>query len=844
MPSWILHHIYVFNLREGYFGDLEEEFGHFTDTQTSGRAIAWIWCQAIRSLPVFISMYLRWSMAMLKNAFKSTWRNIGRQIGYSIITVLGLAIGMTVFLLITLFMRNERSWDDCHQNAKRIFRIVSGNPADKTSYAGTPAPLGPLMKKDFPEVEDFVRLERWGGMLRYEDRLFEERRLFVADNSIFRVFTFPLLKGNPETALTDLNSIVITESMAEKYFEDEDPLGRVMHWNDTHDLIVTGVVEDVPLNAHFHFDFLVPFEHVGNLESWGMWNYNTYLLLHKPDDPGNVKQKFDAWAREQGMEDADLFAEALYYQPIKEIHFQYNRSNLEPAFNGKYLKVLLAIAVVVLTLACINFINLSTARSSRRSLEVGIRKVVGSGRNRLIWQFIGESVLLALISLCIALVSLQLAIPWFNHFSGRTLSIPYEDAGFYLLLFGIILFSGFFSGVYPAFVLSSFQPVRVLKGETSNKKGILFRNILVVFQFSISILLMVCALLIYNQMRFIQRTDIGINPDQVINVRINRNVRERTEVLKNGFLRLSGITHASAHSYTPTDMNWHQSVYWQGQTDDQRTSMWIMAVDKDFFGTMQIPLIEGQQGVRNFRVREGFYDYVLNRAALDEIGWETAAGKAFSFSRSFVMGRVLGVTENFNFRSLHHAIAPCVMVIRERGSTISLRVQSGRLSETLSGLKKVWDSIVPEFPFEYEFLDEQFGKLYASESKLSELILIFTGLSFFIGCLGLFSLASFSAAQKTKEIGIRKVMGASVSRITLMLSREYTKWVLIANVFAWPVGYFVMRAWLQNFEYRISIGITVFLISGLAALSISLITVSSQSIRAAMADPVRSLRYE
>ena len=839
---WLLKQLNIFTMEEGYSGDVVEEYYIVQENYGLIRANIWLSLQAIRSLPDFIKSYILWSGAMIKNYIKIAFRNMKRHKGYSFISILGLTIGMTVFILIMLFVRNEVGYDRFHENFTHIYRIVSGDPSDKNSYAGTMAPLGPVLLDNIPSIENMVRLSRTEAVLHYKERAFNERRIFLADPSIFDVFSFPLIEGDPDVVLRDKNAIVLTESMADKFFGSENPLGKVLRMNDKEDLVVTGVAANVPVNSHFHFDCLMRFDRLERyLDSWGTWNFYTYLLLNKTESPKLLKSQIEGWAKEYMPEGIEI-SKRLHYQPLSQIHFQYNRKNIEPAFNGTYIQVFITVAVVVLILACINFMNLTTARSFERTREIGIKKTLGGYRFQLIKQFIGESILLALCANLVAWILVQLSLPWYNHLIGRKLTLNILDPVFLLGMLGLILFTGILSGAYPAFVLSSLHPSRVLKGESSPEKRSVLRNGLVIFQFTISVALIICTMIIFEQMRYIQRMDLGFNKEHVINVRLNRGLRRDASVLKDVFMKVPGVLSTSLNGYVPSNMNWHQSVWWRGLPDNEYPMMWYMSVDKDFMETLQIPMIEGEDLPHRFKP-SGQDAFVLNASAIKQIGWDSALGKEFGFGEQRP-GRVVGVVQDFHFRSLHHEVASCVMWIRETGSQISVRIQSKDIRDSMQLLKETWQTHVPNFPFDYYFLDDDFDSLYKSETKLSQLIILFTLLSLFIACLGLFSMASFTAVRKTKEIGIRKVLGASVSGITVLLSKSFVLWVLIANVFAWPIAYFAMNRWIQNFTYRIGLALDIFFISGLFSIFIALITVCFQSIKAALANPVNSLRYE
>lgn len=541
---------------------------------------------------------------MLKNFIKITLRNILGQKGFSFINIFGLAMGMAVVILIALFIRNEMSYDKFHEKHDRIFRLVSDNPADKNSFAGTPAPLGPAMKDNFPDIVDYVRLIDSSGVIKYKDMIFYENRILMADNSIFAVFTFPLIKGDPKTALENKDSIVITESMAKKYFTGEEPIGKILNLNDRDDLKVTGITADVPVNSHFHFDFIIPFKRIGNQENWGAWNYFTYLLLYENISPNKLKEKFENWAKQFDNKKffSGLSFKHIYYQPITRVHFQYNRKNMEPAFDGKYIRIFGAIALVILILACINFMNLSTARASGRAKEIGVKKVVGASQLKLIKQFIGESVLLAFIAHMISVILVQLVLPAFNNFSARNLSIDYSDPVFVPGILGLILFTGVISGCYPAFVLSSFKVTNVLKSGTDGGNRSLSRDILVVFQFTTAIVLMIGTIIIFRQLNFLRNTNLGFNMKDVINIPLrSRDLMKKASILKKKFLRVRGVESASVNGYVPINTNWHQSVWWEGKQESERASMWVISIDRDFMDTLQIKMIEGKDFVKKFK---------------------------------------------------------------------------------------------------------------------------------------------------------------------------------------------------------------------------------------------------
>jgi putative ABC transport system permease protein len=781
---------------------------------------------------------------MFRNYLNITYRNILRKKAFSFINILGLSIGISIFILIILFVRNERSYDRFHENYDRIYRLVTGNPRDKTSYAGTPAPLGPAMLNNFPEVINYVRMTRTRGVIKYKDKIYHEKRIFMVDSSIFEVFTFSLIKGDSRNALKDYNSIILTKSMANKYFDDENPIGKMLNL-DNEDFLVTAIVKDVPENSHIHFDFLVPFVRIGNLEEWGAFNYHTYILLQKNIPPHEIKEKFIEYVG--NFDKANIFRtlnfEALYYQPLSQIHFQYNRKNLEPSFNGVYIKFFIGIAITVLILACINFTNLSTAHSSTRAKEIGIRKTIGATKLALIKQFMSESTLFVCIASIIALIIVEITLPWLNNFSGKNISVDYSNPVIILGLLGIIIFTGILAGCYPAFIISSFNTVKSLKGTLGGKSLPVFTNILVIFQFAVSIILIINTILISRQINFINKMDLGLNKNHVINIRLNEDILDKTSEMKSEFLKIPEVISASKNGYVPSNMNWNQGVWWRRQHESERTGMWIVAIDKDFLDTLEIKMAEGKDMLKSY-ISTNKDAYVLNKSALKQIGWQTAIGKEFSIYGEEKPGVVIGVTEDFHFRSLHHEVAPLVMLVRDSGWQISLRVISTNLSATLNSIRKIWREFAQDFEFDYYFLDEDFDKLYKSEIKLSQLLILFTMLSVFIACIGMFGLVSLLTQQKTKEIGIRKVLGASVLRITYGLTSVFVRLVLIANLIALPVAYYTMNKWLENFAYHTNISLFIFILALAISIFITFMTVSYQSIKAAIANPVDSLRYE
>jgi len=837
----MLEKLYAFSLGEGFSGDLEEEWIERVEREGRPLANQWLWRQTLASCPVFLKLHSQRGGTMLFSHLKMFFRNITQHKLTSLIHLTGLALGMAVFLVILLFVQNERQFDRFHEDHDRIFRLVSGNPADKNSYAGSPAPLGPAMQEAFPEIDAVVRFDLWPHVVKYEDKSYREPRVLLADSTFFSVFTFPLVKGDAATVLMDPNAVVLTESSAQKYFAETDPIGQVLHFVDRGDFIVRGVAKDAPATSHFHFDFVIPFRHVGGNVGWGAWNYFTFVRVNRNIDHQALKAKIDAFFKDRDLGDV---TKRVYYQPITDIHFQYNRSNLEPSFNGHFLLIFQGIALTVLLMACLNYINLSTAYAQRRAREVGVKKAVGLSRRDVMRQFLNESLFMAVLAEAIALGVVAALLPLLNRFAGRTMGLPWQDGVFVtgITVLGILV--GLLSGLYPAFVLASIQPAQVLKGKQIAQQRSKLRAFLVVVQFTAAIALMVGTLFIHRQMRFIQSRDLGYNQEAVVALTLNRDLRQRSPELRHAFLSLPDVISASVHNHIPNEISWCQSVYWEGQTEDESTTMYLFSADAHYFETMEMALLEGGDRVARYQAREGRRGYVLNLAALEQIGWKVGEGRLFDLNHDPLAGEIVGVVENFHYRSLHHKVAPLAIYISSKGNRLNLRLRSGNMAAAMAQIRDLWKELAPNFELEYAFVDDKLAASYHAEEKLGQLLNLFTAMTLFIACLGLMSLASFTASQRTKEIGIRKVLGASISGITLRLTRDFTGWVLLATLLAWPLAWWGMAQWLKQFEYRIGLEFSVFLIAGGWALLIAVLSVGLQAVKAARANPVRSLKCE
>jgi putative ABC transport system permease protein len=807
---------------------------------------------------------------MIKNYFKTAVRNLFRQKGYSLINITGLAIGMACCLLIIMFVNDELSYDSYHKNADRIYRIAGdikyGGRDFKT--ATVPAPMAKTLVNDYPQVEDAVRFRYKGSFIvKYGENSFKERKVIFSDPTFFKVFTIPLLKGNPETTLKDPYTLLLSKKTAEKYFGRENPVGKILKLDNKHDYKVTGVFAAIPHNSHFHFDIIASLESLEETRQqlWLSNNFYTYLLLGQYVDPKYLEAKFPEVIKKHFAPQVEkFFGQSLdtmiakgavslrfYLQPLQRIHLHSDLiTELEPNSDIKYVYIFSAIALFILIIASINFMNLSTARSAGRAKEVGVRKVLGSLRSQLVKQFLAESMILSIISMVIALLLVNLALPYFNHLSGKELTASAANSWeMVLAVVAITLFTGFLAGLYPAFFISAFLPFQVLKGQLkSGVKSGWLRSTLVVFQFATSIILIIGTLVVMNQLNYIQDKKLGFDKEQVLILHNAYLLDKQAETFKNEMLKYPKIRHATLSGYLPVpSKRISNAVFPEGQMADKSSTTiqnWI--VDYDYIKTLGMKIVEGRDFSREFSTDTSAV--IINRAAAKQFGWKEAVNKRLSRFTSLkgdtTTYTVIGMVEDFHFESLRTTIAPLVMFLGDSKGLASFRISTDNISGTIDLLRDKWNKFLPGQPFEYSFLDERFYEVYKAEQKLGQIFGVFAVLAIFIGCLGLFGLAAFIAEQRTKEIGIRKVLGASVSSIIGLLSREFVILVGAANIIAWPIAYLIMNKWLQDFAYRTPLSVSTFLAAGAAAIIIALFTTSYQAVKAAFTDPVKSLKYE
>ncbi len=795
----------------------------------------------------------RFMPALVWNYIKTTLRVIRRHKGYSLINISGLAIGLTVCMLIVLWVADEWSFDRFNVNAGRIYRVYRDESASQknSTSALTPPPMAAALKNDFPEVIKASRFGYWQRQLvTYKDRSFNETKFMHVDPDFFSMFSFPLVKGSPDSVFSNPYSVVLTENTAARYFGSEDPIGKVLTVNKSFDVIVTGIIHNESLNSSLEFDLLSPFEillkeSIGekNADNWGFNSFGTYVMLEQAASTENLNQKLQGYLKKYAEEDTD----ELSLQPLAEIHLFSNLGHdLDNRGNIKYVWIFGALAVFVLLIACVNFMNLTTARSANRAMEVGLRKVVGAGRPQLIRQFFGESVLMAFIAMVIALFLLELFLPLFNTLSGKQLTSAWRNnPGFLFGFTGLALLTGIFSGIYPALFLSSFQPIRILKGTTrTSGANPLFRKVLVIFQFSLSLFLIIGTLVISNQLSYMRNIDLGFNREHIIHLSIHGDIHEKYGAIRERFLQNPDVLHVTASMALPTNIQSSPGTpMWEGRPPDAKMEIKADFVDYDYIETFEISLVEGRSFSPKFST-DAETAFIVNEEAVRRMGFEKpAVGKKFGFWD--IDGQIIGVMKDAHFQSLHYKIEPLVFKMFPPWlKRMYVKFRSNNVAITLASLEKTWNEMNLGYPFEYRFLDEDFHNLYKAEATLGKIFQTFVALAVFIACLGLFGLASFIAEQRTKEIGIRKVLGSSITRIVALLNRDFLKWIAAANLIAWPAAYFIMQAWIQKFAYRAEIRIWIFLFSAAIGLAVALFTVSLQTLRAARANPVDSLKHE
>ncbi|MVM33064.1 FtsX-like permease family protein [Spirosoma sp. HMF4905] len=806
---------------------------------------------------------------MLQNYIKIAWRNLVRNRAFSAINITGLALGLATCMLISLFVLDELSYDRFNEKADRIVRVIfkGSIQGGKMNEAHVMPPVAKTLKADYPEVLESTRLRQGGApLITIGDKTFKDNAIAYVDSNFFQVFTLPLLQGDAKTALIRPNTAVITQAMAQKYFGNENPIGKVLTikgWNTGYQ--ITGVIDKVPTNAHFHFDLFISMASHPDAKSnsWMTSEFHTYLVLPKGYDyqqleakMPQVVEKYMAPQLQQamGMTLAQFRQKGndigLFLEPLTDIHLHSEMTqNLEAGSDIRYVYIFGAVALFMLLIACINFMNLSTAGASKRAKEVGIRKVLGSVKMALANQFLIESLLLTAIALLLAIGLVYMALPLFNQLAGKELTLNFTTNAWLLpslLILGLLV--GVLAGSYPAFFLSSFKPIAVLKGKfTSSRNSIGLRSGLVVFQFFISISLMVGATVVYRQLSYIQNKKLGYDKDQVLVLPETWLLGQKEDVFRNQIMQDPRVVNVSTSGYLPAGPSNNNNFTVYPETNSTQLIKTLRYdVDYNYIPTLGMQMATG----RNFSQQYGTDSsgVILNETAAKTFGWgDKALGHTITNANNEgrkATYRVIGIVKDFHFKSMHEQIAPLVMVLGHNSGTVIVKVKTKDISGLLASMKQQWTQLMPDAPFAYSFLDERFMATYRAEQKIGSILGIFAGLTIFVACLGLFGLATFTAEQRTKEIGVRKVLGASVGSIVALLSKDFLKLVAIAIVIAVPVAWYAMSRWLEDFAYKIDISWWVFALSAVLSVGVALLTVSFQSVKAALMNPVKSLRSE
>ena len=783
---------------------------------------------------------------MFQNYLKTTLRNMARYKGYTFLNVAGLTVGLAVCFLLFLWVKDELSYDRFHKNADRTYQSQwkARFGDNEWEIPQVPVPLAGMMKSEFPEVEWATKAYEGGFTLKKGEEYVREQNVLFVDEDFFKVFSVEAVAGNASSALEEPSTLLVTEGAAQRYFgDDPNVVGRSVQQNDGKEWRIGGIVKKWPEQSHLQFDFLAPLSTLKHIEQrkdeWGSASCLTYFTVKKGSDVAALNSKLEAWVEKNQMQDefwkqGNNFT-SFPFRPIADIHLKPNLS---------YIWVFGIIAIFILVVAGINFINLATARSLTRAREVGVRKVMGSARGQLVRQFFSEAFVYVAVSVVLAVLLAELTLPFFNQLAGKHLSINFLHTPFvWLLLGGLLLVTTLLTGAFPAMVLSAFDPAKVLKGDMALSGGkSRLRQGLVVLQFCISTALIIGTLVVKNQMDFLQSYNLGFDKEQVLVIRrataLGNNYDPFIEQLKT----MPAVERVSVSQYLPGD-GFDSTIFLPEQPSNYKeTSLSYTHIDPNFVDALKLKIVAG----RNIDLSHTTDStaVLINQTAAKRLGWDNPIGKKLSWGGS-PGGEVVGMVEDFNFFSLHEEIEPLVMRMWQwRVSNIVVRLQPGKIGEQLSGIQSAWKDLAPQAPMEYSFLDQDFQKQYEKEQRMSQVFLLFSGLSIFIACLGLFGLAAFMAAQRTKEIGIRKVLGATTAGLVGLLSMDFLKLVLFSLVIASPLAYFFMDKWLQDFAYRIDIQWTVFAVAGIVAVGVAFLTVGFQSAKAALANPIASLRSE
>ncbi len=788
---------------------------------------------------------------MIKNYLKIAFRNIVRHKAYSLINISGLAIGMAASILILLWVQHELSYDRFHKNADQTYRIICN--ASDFKAAVNPAGMPEGLKAGMPVIKNYVRISHLSSNLfEVGDKKFEEKRVFYVDTSFLDVFSFKLISGNRQTALDRPDAILITEAMAKKYFGKDDPMGKTIKKDNGSNVVVNGILANTPSDSHLQFDMILPMTSImqsnNDLKNntWENFNYYSYVLLDKNFIPtksslAGLNDQIDKIYKSR----VTSLKVNFQLQPLTSIHLH---SNLQVDLSGhgniQYVNIFFLVAIFILVVACINFMNLATARSARRAKEVGLRKAVGAVRMQVVKQFLGESVLISFLAMLLAVGLVYLFLPMFNEIAGKKLEISLLDGKVVLGLLGIALLTGLISGSYPALFLSGFAPVKVLKGHFKSTGGnLFFRNALVVTQFIVSIVLLVGTVVVYNQVEFIRNKNLGFEKANLLYMPMTGEIWRKQRALKTELAQNDFTRNFTIVSDVPTNLTSGTiDIQWEGKDPKLQVVFPSMYVSENFIEVFRMKLLKGRSFSPEFKADTS--NFIVNEKALQVMGMslDEAVGKPLSFSGN--SGKIIGVVKDFNFKPIQQPIEPLVLALNTWGGTVVVRTEAGTTESSIKALEKICKNLNPAFPFTFNFIDQDLANLYKGEQTLGSLFNIFAILAIFISCMGLYGLSAFMAEQRTKEIGVRKVLGASVFNIVYLLSTGFVRLILIAMAIAIPISWWAIHSWLESFAYHIEVGWLVFLIASIAALLIACLTVSYESIKAALSNPVRSLRSD
>lgn len=799
---------------------------------------------------------------MYKNYIKIAWRNILSNKLFSMINILGLAIGIACCSIIFLYVNFEMSYDDYHQNSDRIYRITTllKDPKKQDHFAPTSPTMAVRIKTNFPEVSKYFRMNESKSMITYQDKKIYDTKIKYADSTFFDFYSFKIVEGQSKNALTNPYTIVLTESAAKRYFGNEKAVGKIMQLGDTVNITVTAVIDDIPINTHFTSDAFISRSTLNELkkndstwvrdheENWFFCDSYSYILLNENVDYKKLEPKINAMMDREMAEIRKQVGMSfnIKMQPIKDIHLtSHLDAEIKDSKNGDilYVYIFIGAALLILLIACCNFINLSTARSLNRSKEIGLRKVIGATRKQLIAQFLGESLVFSGIATIISIILVVVTLPVFNNFLGIELEL---NLSIILLYLGLIIIIGLLAGLYPALLMSSFKPILSLKGKISHGlSDIIFRKSLVVFQFTIAIVLIISTTPILQQLSFIQNRNIGMKKDQIVSIELKAADIEKSKFILDELKRNSNVINGTVNSFSFKGVS-NITLVPEGFSENEMTSAPVFTVDENFIETYEIDMVAGRNFSKEFPsdVQDAF---IINEAAVKEFNFKTpkdALGKKIAWG-GMKEGKVIGVMKDFNYMSLHENIKPLIVhIFPQWSNNISLKLKSNNLMNTMSQIENSWKKLAPHSPFKYDFNEDEFNSLYQSEINMRSILGAFTFLSVLVACLGLFGLASFSIKQRFKEIGIRKVLGSSTAEIVSLLSKDFLKLVFVSFIFAAPIAWYGMTKWLQDFAYKINISSIVFIVAGCLALLIAFATVAIQAYKAAISNPVISLRTE